>query len=122
MEVPFSRRPVMKKIIDKATSPLWAFLVWIFVSLFLLPCSSWPYFTILWYLASQSKELHLRGYTYLTVYNLIFILPMIIITILVWFWFKSVKELANLKNNNTKLIHLIVWLLMLGLWIYVLLS
>lgn len=122
MEVPFSRRPALKRLIDRVTSPAWAFLAWIFVSLFLLPCSSGPYFTILWFLASQSKELHLRGYTYLTVYNLIFALPMIVITLLVGFGFKSVKELATLKNKNTKLIHLIVWLLMLGLWIYVLVS
>ena len=122
MEVPFSRRPKLKSIIDKVSSPIGAFLVWFLVSLFLLPCSSGPYITILGYLASKSKDLHLRWYIYLTVYNLIFIVPMVLITLLIWFGLKSVEQLAKLKTKNTKLIHLIVGLLMLGLWIYVLLS
>lgn len=122
MEVPISRRPTMKKVIDKAVSPLWAFIVGFIVSLFLLPCTSGPYFTILWYLAAESKNLNSRGYIYLIIYNLVFILPMIAIALLVWLWYKSAEELAAVKTKNTKLIHLIVWLLMLGLWIYVLLT
>jgi cytochrome c biogenesis protein CcdA/glutaredoxin len=122
MEVPLSWRPNMQKIIKRAVSPLWAFVVWFLVSLFLLPCTSWPYFTILGYLASESSNLHTRWYIYLIVYNLIFILPMIAIALLVWLWFKSAEELASLKKKNTKLIHLIVGLLMLWLWIYVILT
>jgi len=122
MEVPFSRRPNLKKLIDKAVSPTWAFVVWFAVSLFLLPCTSWPYFTILWYLAAESKNLHTRWYIYLIVYNLIFVLPMIAISLLVWSWFKSAEELASLKKKNTKIIHLIVGLLMLWLWVYVILT
>ena len=122
MEVPLAWRPKMQKVIKWAVSPLWVFVVWFLVSLFLLPCTSGPYFTILWYLASESKNLHTRWYIYLIVYNIIFILPMILIALLVWLWFKSAEELAELKSKNAKLIHLIVWLLMLGLWIYVLLT
>lgn len=120
MEVPFSRRPKMMDLIERVSSPRWAFLVGILVSLFLLPCSSGPYFTILWYLSSQSQNLNLRWYIYLIVYNLIFVLPMFVIAILVWFWYASVDKLAKIKHDKTKLIHLIVWILMLGLWIYVL--
>jgi len=122
MEVPFSRRPKMQEIIHKISSPRWAFFVGLLVSLFLLPCSSGPYFTILWYLSSQSKELHARWYIYLLVYNFLFILPMLIIAILVSFGRASVDKLAKIKHENTKIIHLIVGLLMLGLWIYVLLT
>ncbi|MFA5747708.1 MAG: cytochrome c biogenesis CcdA family protein [Candidatus Absconditabacterales bacterium] len=120
MEVPFSRRPKMMSIIEKVSSPLGTFLVGILVSLFLLPCSSGPYFTILGYLSAQTKELHLRGYIYLVVYNLIFTLPMVIITFLVGLGFRSVDQLAKIKHDNTRLIHLIVGILMLGLGIYVL--
>jgi len=122
MEVPFSRRPKMTDMIDKVTSPVWAFVVGILVSLFLLPCSSGPYFTILWYLSSESKNLTNRWYLYLVIYNLIFVLPMFIIAGLVGFGYTTVDKLVKLKHNNTKLIHLIVWLLMLGLGIYVLFS
>lgn len=120
MEVPISWRPKMQEIIHRVSSPLWAFFVWLIVSVFLLPCSSGPYFTILWFLSSQSKELHSRWFFYLIIYNLIFILPMLLIAILVWFEWASIDKIAKIKHQNTKLIHLIVWLLMLWLWIYVL--
>lgn len=119
MEVPLSWRPAMQRLINRVSSPWWAFFVWLLVSIFLLPCSSGPYFTILGYLSAESKELHTWWYIYLLVYNLIFVLPMFFIALLVSFWYSSVEKLAKLKNENTKLIHLIVWLLMLGLWIYV---
>lgn len=122
MEVPFSRRPKMADLIDKVSSPRWAFAVGILVSLFLLPCSSWPYFTILGYLSSESKTLTNWWYLYLVIYNLIFVLPMVIIAILVGFGYSTVDKLAKVKHQNTKLIHLIVGLLMLGLGIYVLVT
>lgn len=120
MEVPLSWRPKMQDLIYSVSSPWWAFVIWLLVSLFLLPCSSWPYFTILGYLSSQSKELTNWWYFYLIIYNLIFVLPMAIIAILVGFGYSTVDKLAKIKHNNTKLIHLIVGILMLGLWIYVL--
>lgn len=120
MEVPFSRRPKMQDLIYKVSSPIWAFAIGILVSLFLLPCSSGPYFTILWFMSAQSKELNLRWYIYLIVYNLLFVLPMLVIAIMVSFWYASVDKLAKIKHEKTKLIHLIVGVLMLGLGIYVL--
>lgn len=122
MEVPMSWRPKLQDIIHKVSSPIWAFFVWLVVSVFLLPCSSWPYFTILWFLSSQSKELHSRWFLYLVVYNFIFVLPMLIIAMLVGFGRASVDKIAKIKHQNTKLIHLIVWILMLGLGAYVLLT
>ena len=122
MEVPLAWRPAMHKIIKWATSPIWAFLIWFVVSMFLLPCTSGPYITILGYLASESESLNTWWLIYLIVYNVIFVLPMIVITLLVWLWVKSAEELAAFRHKNIKLIHLIVWLLMLGLWIYVLLT
>ncbi|MDD2537297.1 MAG: cytochrome c biogenesis protein CcdA [Candidatus Absconditabacteria bacterium] len=119
MEVPMSWRPLMQKIIKKVTSPAGAFVVGIVVSLFLLPCSSGPYLTILGYLSSESQSLNLRGYIYLTVYNLIFILPMVIIAGLIGFGYSTAEKIGAFKNKNTRLIHLIVGLLMLGLGIYV---
>jgi cytochrome c biogenesis protein CcdA len=122
MEVPMRWRPKMQDIIHKVSSPAWAFVVWLVVSVFLLPCSSWPYFTILWFLSAQSKELHSRWFLYLVIYNIIFVLPMLIIAILVSFGRASVDKLAKMKHQNTKLIHLIVGILMLGLGAYVLLT
>ena len=60
MEIPIARRPLMQKIIKKITSPIGAFIVGVLVSLFLLPCSSGPYLTILGYLSAESQTLNLR--------------------------------------------------------------
>lgn len=120
MEVPLSWRPKMQKIIKWITSPLWAFLVGFVVSLFLLPCSSGPYIVIIWLLSD--KDHSFWTYFFFILYNFIFILPMFIISFLVWMGYKSAEQLAKLKKDNTKLIHLIVGLLMIGLWLYVLLS
>lgn len=120
MEVPFSWRPKLKKIISSVTSPIWAFFVGLIVSLFLLPCTSWPYLTILWFFTQQGIQ-YIKWLVYLFIYNVIFVLPMVGITILVAYW-KSVEKLMQLKDKNNKYIHLIVWLLMLWLGIYVLIS
>ncbi len=121
MEVPLSRRPKMKKIINSITSPIGAFGIGLIVSLFLLPCTSWPYFVILWYLSHMWKEF-IRWLIYLICYNLIFILPMIAITFIVGMWYSQTKKLMELKEKNIKIIHLIVWILMLWLGIFVLIN
>jgi len=122
MEVPFSWRKNMKKILTWITSPFWAFGVWIIVSLFLLPCTSWPYLVILGYLSSQNANIDNWGYIYLFIYNLFFILPMLLITIIVGLWKKSTQQLEQYRDNNIEKIHLIVGILMMLLWIYVILQ
>jgi cytochrome c biogenesis protein CcdA len=107
------------KIIKKVVSPAGAFVVGVIVSLFLLPCSSWPYLTILWYLSSENQTLNMRGYIYLTVYNLIFVIPMVAIACLIGFGYSTAEKIGQFKNKNTRLIHLIVGLLMLGLSVYI---
>jgi cytochrome c biogenesis protein CcdA len=59
MEVPMARRPTMMKITKKVTSPMGAFIIGVIISLFLLPCSSGPYLTILGYLSAESQSLNL---------------------------------------------------------------
>jgi len=113
MEVPMSRRPLMQKIIKKVTSPAGAFVIGVLVSLFLLPCSSGPYLTILGYLSAENQTLNLRGYIYLTVYNLIFVLPILVIAAIIGFGYSTAEKLGKIKNENTRLIHLIIGLLML---------
>jgi len=122
MEVPLARRPKMQKIIYKVSSPLGAFLVGFIVSLFLLPCSGGPYFTIIFLIQSQQIENSFWWYLYLIVYNLIFILPMVLITFLVWMWARTPEDLAKIKNKYKKQIHLIVWILMLLLSLYIILD
>lgn len=122
MEVPFSRRPKMASLVQTITSPLGAFFIWFIVSLFLLPCTSWPYLTILWVLSAQGNPPNITVYILLAIYNLFFVLPMLLITGLIWFGVKSIDELNKMKEENKYLIHLLVWVLMIWLWVYVLLN
>jgi hypothetical protein len=125
MEVPFSWRPYLKKILNKVVSPLWAFIIWFIVSLFLLPCTSWPYFTFLGFLSAnwlKFDEYHSLYLVYLILYNLIFVLPMILITFLVAYWVVWWEEVLQKKDKYVKLIHFIVGLIMIWLGIYVLVS
>lgn len=122
LSVPDSRKPNMNKLIDKIVSPIWGFFIWILVSLFLLPCTSWPYFTIIWFLASENNSINLSWYIYLLIYNLIFIFPLFIIIILVVFWYDSIKNLAIFRKNNLMNIHLLVWVFMILLWVYIILD
>lgn len=119
MEVPLSWRPTMMKLIQSVISPAGAFVIGIVVSLFLLPCSSGPYFVILGLLRSENIGTSGLGMGYLAIYNLLFILPMLVITFLVGTGKSSIDKIAKLKNKNTKLIHLIVGSLMLVLGLYV---
>ena len=119
MEIPLAWRPRMMKIIQAVVSPLWAFVVGIIVSLFLLPCSAGPYVTVLMLLGAESSELNHLGFFYLLLYNLIFILPMLVITFMVGTGYTSAEAIGKFKNKHTKLIHLIVGLLMLALGVYI---
>lgn len=120
MEVPDAWRSKMKKVLRKATSPLWAFFVWFLISLFLLPCTSWPYITVLGYLSADSPNINVWWYIYIVVYNLIFIIPMVIIGLIIGLGIKDVPEMMEYKELNVERVHLITGLIMFALWVYIL--
>ena len=117
MEVPRSWRPLMKSIIHKVTSPVGAFFAGIVVSFFLLPCTSGPYVVILTLLSE--KESFYTALFYLVLYNLIFVLPMVVITLAVYFGF-SAEKAEKIRKKNLRVLHLIAGVLMVGMGVYLL--
>lgn len=117
MEVPFSWRPKMQAIIKHVTSPIGALGVGFLVSLFLLPCTSGPYIVVLGLLAE--KENLSRTVSLLFLYNLIFILPMVAITVGMYFGLRLGK-LDEIRRNNIKLLHAIAGVVMLFIGVYLL--
>ncbi len=115
MEVPLSWRPRMKMLIKSVTSPLGAFLVGFVVSLFLLPCTSGPYIVILGLLAHTTTKATAIGW--LMLYNIIFVLPMIIITLLVSFGITTTEEAEEWRQRKLKILHLITGIIVLLLGI-----
>ena len=108
------------RLIEKATS-FWGMVTTaIIISIFILPCSSGPYF---WACAYLSK-----GYSWLKIapillyYNLIFILPMLLILILLYFGFSTIEKTRAWKEKNMRLINLISGILMIALGIWTILS
>ena len=82
------------------------------LALFLVPCSSGPYLAILSLIASQHLNEKFVGIIYLIIYNLIFSLPMVLITLLIYFGLKPEKILKE-REKNIRKIHLISGLILL---------
>lgn len=113
VEMPMFLRPYAKKAISKATSIPGAIIAAIFCSIFLLPCSSGPYLMVLGLLTKEMSALHLM---YLIVYNIFFVLPMVVITALVVTGYATVQRISETKEKYVRKIHLISGILLLGIF------
>ncbi|PIZ55685.1 hypothetical protein COY23_04475 [bacterium (Candidatus Torokbacteria) CG_4_10_14_0_2_um_filter_35_8] len=111
-EVPLGWRDTMKKFIARATTPIGAFLMGSLVSLILLPCTSGPYIAILSMLSKNPFDL--KALSYLLLYNLIFILPMIAIVLICYRGF-SYLTLETLRKKKIRLLHLIAGIILVCL-------
>ncbi|MDG6901268.1 MAG: hypothetical protein JRM80_04840 [Nitrososphaerota archaeon] len=115
MEVPRRLRPRMLGTMDKvllgkiATIP-GAFLAGVLVTAFLLPCITGPYFVA----GSLLKDLPLDyAVLWLAYYNFLFVLPMLMITALVYFSFTSIERASEFREKNIKKLHLVAGLLLI---------
>lgn len=120
MEIPRRWRPALKNMLGKVTTPISAFIIGFAVCLFELPCTGGPYIVILGLLAEKTTQL--QAIPILLLYNLFFILPLVIITLMIYFGFSSVEKAGEWKEKNIRLLHLIAGLIMLVLGILVVLD
>jgi cytochrome c biogenesis protein CcdA/thiol-disulfide isomerase/thioredoxin len=118
-EMPLSFRPKVQKIMAKVTSPIGALGLGMFVTLFLLPCTMGPLFVTGGILSSDSL---ITALPYLLFYNLVFVLPMIVIILLVFWGSKSIKEITTWRENNVKVMHLIIGIIFVLLGLVMLLG
>lgn len=116
MEVPTSWRPKMKAIIRGVTSPIGAFGIGFIISLFLLPCTSGPYIVILGMLGAE--ETFWSAVKYLLLYNIVFVLPMLIITIAVYKGF-STQKAEEIRQKRLRILHLIAGLVLVVMGIVI---
>jgi cytochrome c biogenesis protein CcdA/glutaredoxin len=115
MEVPLAWRPKLKEIIRRVTSVPGAFLIGFAVSLCLLPCTSGPYIVILGLLART--ETRLDAMLWLLLYNAVFIVPMIAITLAVHFGLTTAEQAEAWRTGHLRGLHLIAGtvILLLGI-------
>jgi len=108
-EMPISMRPKVKKIISGITSPKGAFITGLFVTVFLLPCTIGPYVIAGGILSTLEL---IKTIPFLLLYNLIFVLPMIAITLIVYVGFAKIEDISGWKDKNIRYLHLITGLIM----------
>ena len=104
IEVPKRWRPTVKRLTASVVSVPGAFFVGILDSLFLLPCSSGPYIAILALLTKTTT--HRVGILYLLLYNFIFVLPLIAITLAVHFGFTTTARAERWRSARLGKLHL----------------
>jgi cytochrome c biogenesis protein CcdA len=110
IEVPQQWRPTVKRITSSVVSIPGAFAVGILDSLFLLPCSSGPYIAILALLSKTTTRA--QGIGLLLFYNLIFILPLLIITLAVHFGYTTTARAERWRSARLGKLHLVSGIMM----------
>ncbi|MBS3073734.1 hypothetical protein J4465_02985 [Candidatus Pacearchaeota archaeon] len=103
-EVPGKWRPSMKNIISKIESPAGGFIAGLLVAFFLTPCTMGPYVICCGLLGNLGL---LASVPWLLLYNFVFVLPMIAITLVIYLGFTTVESVSGWREKNLRLLHLI---------------
>lgn len=109
MESPRKWRPKLRGIISKITSPVGGFVVGLIAALFLTPCMMGPYIIACSVLQNMSMFLAIL---WLLVYDLVMIIPMIAITLIIYFGFTTIDRVYGWREKNIRLLHLIVGIIL----------
>ena len=120
MEVPLSWRPKMKMLVKSVTSIPGAFILGIIISLFLLPCTSGPYIVVLGMLADVVTKNY--AMMLLVLYNLIFILPMLAITLAIYYGMTTTEKAEQWRTRKLRVLHLIAGIILIALGLIMLFS
>jgi cytochrome c biogenesis protein CcdA len=118
-EMPLSFRPKAKRIINKITSPIGAFIVGFIITLFLGPCTMAPLL-----IATESlSQLGIIGaLPWLLYFNFIIVIPLIAITLIIYFGFTTAENVSQWKERNVRILHLIAGILLFGIGLAILLG
>jgi len=118
-EMPLWMRPKAKRIIQKITSPIGAFFTGFIITLFLGPCTMAP---LLVATESLSKLGLIKAIPWLLYFNFIIVIPLIVITLIIYFGFATTDEVSNWKERNVRLLHLIAGILLFATGIILLMG
>lgn len=118
LEIPKSRKPMIKKYIRRASLPA-ALILGFLVSMFELPCTGGVYLAILSMLSNSMTRM--AAIPYLFLYNFIFVVPLLVILILVAKG-GSAEKMEKWRLRKRKYMKLIAGLFMILLGIIMLLE
>jgi cytochrome c biogenesis protein CcdA len=108
-EMPMKLRPKMKAWVKRIRTPKGAFVIGLIVTLFLLPCTIGPYVIAAARLSVLSVSTVLW---WLLLYIIIFVAPMIGITLAIFLGVTTVEKVGGWKEKNIKYLHLIEGLIL----------
>jgi len=111
--VPKSWQPVLKRITSNIASVPGAFGLGLLISLFLLPCTSGPYIVIIGMLSNTVTRR--QAIWLLLLYNVIFILPFVIITLGVGLGFTTTARVEIWRQEKLPKFRFITGLVMFAL-------
>lgn len=115
LKIPESKKASIEKWVKKASFP-GAIVLGFLVSAFELPCTGGVYLAILAMLADQTTKFN--ACLYLLIYNLFFILPLLIIWGLTYWGYNS-QKLKTWQEKNKKIMRLILGIGMIILGILI---
>ena len=115
--IPAGWRPRLGEALNRITSPWGAFVIGGLVTLFLLPCNIGPYIIGCGILSVYGP---LVALPYLLLYNLIFILPMLAITAVVYLGVARIGDVKGWREKNIGRFHLASGLIILAFGILLL--
>ncbi|VVB76726.1 Sap, sulfolipid-1-addressing protein [uncultured archaeon] len=119
VKIPARWKPRLMSTVTNLVSIPSAFVAGILVTLFLLPCITGPYLVA----GSLLKDVPMDiAVLWLGYYNLLFILPMLIITALVYTSFTSVEKAGAFRDSNKKNLRLIAGILLIIVGAFILLQ
>ncbi|MBM3291311.1 hypothetical protein FJY84_01380 [Candidatus Bathyarchaeota archaeon] len=118
--VPESFSRIMNKYIEKVSNPLSGFVAGFVTGILVLPCSSAPYFIALNLLSGRATQF--SGFILLVLYNLIIVLPFILITIGVHTLRIQTIDLRMWVSGKRRWINLLVGIGLILLSLYSLIS
>lgn len=108
-EMPIWMRPKAKRIIQKITSPIGAFFTGFIITLFLTPCTMAPLLIATESLAQLGL---IKALPWLLYFNFIIVIPLIIITLVIYKGFATAEDVSNWKERNVRILHLIAGILL----------
>jgi cytochrome c biogenesis protein CcdA len=110
-EMPLWMRPKAKRIIEKITSPVGAFFTGFIITLFLGPCTMAPLIIVT---ETLSQLGFIGALPWLLYFNFIAVIPLIIITFLVYKGIKTVENISQWRDRKIRIMHLIAGILLLA--------
>ena len=114
--IPTGWKGTLKGLLDRISSPAGAFVIGAAVTLFLLPCTIGPYLISCGILSAYSMAAALP---YLVLYNVIFVLPMLAVTMAVYLGISRLSDVKDWRERSVRRLRLVAGVVILVLGVVI---